>query len=470
MDDHPQPEAGWARLPVMSRADSALFAAGHGFYQFAISRSSFDRSLYYNLLLQPSLAIPDHYFLQGRWLGDHLAEYSSRDSWIEIGLRNGFVTPYFRQEGSSLSELLAFMEGSDRRGFSAEAQRIAERIDRTPFTASHWSSVDNSALFGAALTSYLNAEQAPMLETGLDPDDFVGFWNRSREWIGQELAITSERSSTLLGSEGILLSQLIQVSGERLLGDDLGRIESVSELLLRVKTQVGATAERDLRVYYTCACELYNRSLANTILTAGNSPRWEPFVAAMDLWRNNLLSGEADAGGVVGHPDELIDVSIRLPRPAHLRLVSGDVLLTIRRSPACERYLEALSHWRRAPTDQILRDELVNSLRRYSGEITKHVGKEVGVLGFRPHFISKVSDVSEIVEKVPGVVQGFLAVGATAGAAAAGTSSPLIPAGLFSLFCLQVATKYVSPSESAKVLISPRLGARMRADITISHR
>lgn len=167
---------------------------------------------------------------------------------------------------------------------------------------------------------------------------------------------------------------------------------------------------------------------------------------------------------------KLIDVSIRLPRPAHLRLVSGDVLLTIRRSPACERYFEALSHWRRAPTDQILRDELVNSLRRYSGEITKHVGKEVGVLGFRPHFISKVSDVSEIVEKVPGVVQGFLAVGATAGAAAAGTSSPLIPAGLFSLFCLQVATKYVSPSESAKVLISPRLGARMRADITISHR
>jgi hypothetical protein len=454
----------------MSRADSALFAAGHGFYQFAISRSSFDRSLYYNLLLQPSLAIPDHYFLQGRWLGDHLAEYSSRDSWIEIGLRNGFVTPYFRREGSSLSELLAFMEGSDRRGFSAEAQRIAERIDRTPFTASHWSSVDNSALFGAALTSYLNAEQAPMLETGLDPDDFVGFWNRSREWIGQELAITSERSSTLLGSEGILLSQLIQVSGERLLGDDLGRIESVSERLFRVKTQVGATAERDLRVYYTCACELYNRSLANTILTAGNSPRWEPFVAAMDLWRNNLLSGEADAGGVVGHPDELIDVSIRLPRPAHLRLVSGDVLLTIRRSPACERYFEALSHWRRAPTDQILRDELVNSLRRYSGEITKHVGKEVGVLGFRPHFISKVSDVSEIVEKVPGVVQGFLAVGATAGAAAAGTSSPLIPAGLFSLFCLQMATKYVSPSESAKVLISPRLGARMHADITISHR
>jgi hypothetical protein len=454
----------------MSRADSALFAAGHGFYQFAISRSSFDRSLYYNLLLQPSLAIPDHYFLQGRWLGDHLAQYSSRDSWIEIGLRNGFVTPYFRREGSSLSELLAFMEGSDRRGFSAEAQRIAERIDRTPFTASHWSSVDNSALFGAALTSYLNAEQAPMLETGLDPDDFAGFWNRSREWIGQELAITSERSSTLLGSEGILLSQLIQVSGERLLGDDSGRIESVSELLLRVKTQVGATAERDLRVYYTCACELYNRSLANTILTAGNSPRWEPFVAAMDLWRNNLLSGEADAGGVVGHPDELIDVSIRLPRPAHLRLVSGDVLLTIRRSPACERYFEALSHWRRAPTDQILRDELVNSLRRYSGEITKHVGKEVGVLGFRPHFISKVSDVSEIVEKVPGVVQGFLAVGATAGAAAAGTSSPLIPAGLFSLFCLQVATKYVSPSESTKILISPHLGARMRADITISHR
>lgn len=453
----------------MSRPDSALFAAGHGFYQFAISRSSFDRSLYYNLLLQPSLAIPDHYFLQGQWLGDHLADHSSRDSWIEIGLRNGFVAPYFRREESSLSDLLAFMQGSDRRGFSSEAQRIAERIDRTPFKASHWSSADNSALFGAALTHYLSAEQAPMLEARIDPDDFVGFWNRSREWIGQELTIASERSATLLGSEGILLSQLIQVSGERLLGDDCGRISDIGELLSRVKAQVGATAERDLQAYYICACEIYNRSLADTILAASNSPRWEPFVAAMDLWRDNLLSAGTSGGGIDEYPTEEINVPIRLPRPIHLRSVSGDVLLAIRRSPACERYFESLSHWRASPHNQILRDDLVNSLRRYSSEITKHVGKEVGMLGLRPNFISKSTDVSRILEKAPGVVLGFLAT-AGAGAAAASTSSPLIPAGLFSLFCLQTAAKYVSPSESAEVQISPRLGARVRADITISHR
>lgn len=449
----------------MPHADAALFTAGHGFYQFAVSRDAFDRSLYYNLLLQPSLAIPDHYFLQGRWLGDHLANYSSRDSWIEIGLRNGFVLPYFRREESSLSDLLTFMERSDRRGFSPEARLIAERIDRTPYTASHWSSAENSALFGATLSHYLSADQAPMLEMEVDPDDFTGFWSRSRAWIGRELTIASERSAALLGSEGILLSQLMQVSGERLLGDDCGRIGNVDELLLRVKSQAGATAERDLRAYYICACEIYNRSLADTLLTAGNSPRWEPFVAAMDLWRDNLL-----AGGTTGSATEEFDATIRLPRLSQLRSVDGDVLLAIRRSPACERYFESLSHWRAAPDNQILREEIVSSLHRYSEEIAKHVDGEAGMLGLRPHFISKVTDVSDLLEKVPGVVQGFLAMGATAGAgaAAAGVSSSLIPAGFFSLFCLRTAAKYASDSKSTEIQVSPRRGVRVRADITIS--
>ena len=57
----------------MRHSNSVLFTAGHGFYQFAVQRTTVDRSLYYNLLLQPSLAIPDHYFLQGTWLKNALA-------------------------------------------------------------------------------------------------------------------------------------------------------------------------------------------------------------------------------------------------------------------------------------------------------------------------------------------------------------------------------------------------------------
>lgn len=453
----------------MSSSEPTLFTAGHGFYQFAISRNAFDRSLYYNLLLQPSLAIPDHYFLQGERLGAHLDDYGSRDSWVESGLRNGFVVPYFRREQSNLSDLLTFMEDSDRRGFGHRAREIAERIDRTPFQARHWSSAANSASFGTALKHYLGAGEPPMMELSIDPDDFVGFWARSREWVDYELEVAAERSSTLLGSDGILLSQLIQVSGERLLGPECGRIGNIDELLSRVNAALGTTAERDVRVYYTSLCELYNRSLADTILTAPNSPRWEQYVAAMDLWREDVLTAQGDASGVAETSSE-IDVVIRMPRPQHLRSVSGDVLLAIRKSQACERYFESLSYWRATPQDENLRDELVNSLSRYSQEIIKQVGKDVGVLGLRPQFISKASDVSQAIEKVPGVVHGFLAVGTAAGTAgaAAGSASPLLPTALFSLFCLRAVAKYYAPSQEVEISMAPRRGVRVRPDITIS--
>lgn len=177
----------------MASPQPALFAAGHGFYQFALSRQAFERSLYYNLLLQPALAIPDHYFLQGEWLGDHLDDYPGRDSWIESGLRNGFIAPHFRREASGLADLLALMEGSDRRGFGSRARDIAERLDRVPFKAAHWSSAANSAGFGVALKSYLSADEPPMMELSIDPDDFASFWLRSREWVGGELDIAAER-------------------------------------------------------------------------------------------------------------------------------------------------------------------------------------------------------------------------------------------------------------------------------------
>ncbi|TDB93197.1 hypothetical protein [Actinomadura sp. 7K534] len=451
----------------MQQSDAALFTAGHGFYQFAIPRNVFDRSLYYNLLLQPTLAIPDHYFLQGEWLGRHLADYPSRDSWIENGLRNGFISPFFRREASKLSDLLSFMEDSDRRGFSRHARKIAERIDRTPFQAGYWSSADNSASFGAALIHYLNASEPPIMEMRIDPDDFVGFWGRSREWVNQELAIASDRSSAVLNSEGILLSQLIQVSGERLLGRNCDRISSVDELLSRVRTEVGASAERDLRAYYTCVCELYNRSLADTLLAVPNSPRWEHFIAAMDLWRDGILMGEADVEAAPEFVNVEMDAPIRLPRSQFLRSVSGDVLLTIRSTQACDRYFESLAHWRAAPHDRALQEELVESLCRYSQVITKQVGQDVGMLGFKPQFISKVTDVTQVIEKIPGVVQGFLAVGATAGAAG-GASSTLLPVGFFSLFCLQTVAKYYSPSEVVDIKLSTRDGVRVRPDVTIS--
>lgn len=448
-------------------SESVLFAAGHGFYQFAITRREFDRSLYYNLLMQPSVAIPDHYLLQGDWLGSHLDGHASRDSWVEVGLRNGFIDPYLRRESSSLASILRMMKDADRRGFSHRASDIAERLDRTPFEPRHWASHSNSALFGASARHYLRRPEPPMLELNVDPDDFAGFWRRSREWISSELATAEERSSDLLGSEGLLLSQLIQVSGERLLGKDCSRIHDVGDLLARTKTRRGVRAERDLRVYYTSLCELYNRSLADTLLLTANSPHWQSHVAAMDLWREDLLASAEQIGT---SQEETFDITIKMPHPHHLRKVSGDVLLDIRRSASCERFFESLAGWRAHPHDDILRGELVESLTRYAENIMRQVGREIGAFGLRPRFLTKTSDISGALDKAPDLLHGVLAMSAGASTASALLdAAPLaLPASMFTLFCLQVAAKHYMPSTDVDVSIGPRSGVQLHADITIT--
>lgn len=451
-------------------AEPVLLTAAHGFFQFAINRHTFDRSLYYNLLLQPRVAIPDHYLVQGRWMGEHLKSYPARDSWLECGLRNNFITPYFRQESNSLLKVLNDMEKSDRRGFAKDAKSIAERIDLTPYKARYWGSATNSEGFGNALARYMGSATPPILENSVDPDHFIGFWHRSRQWVDEDLARARELSSSLLGADGILLSQLIQVSGERFLGSDCGRIGSVDSLLQLVRERAGITAVRDLQAFYKCACEIYNRNLADTLQTAPNSPRWNHFVAAMDIWSDNLAADKVYDSEESGHAKFEFSEMIRLPNPKYLRQVSGDTLIAIRKSPACVRYLESLSNWRTTPHSNARQGELVEALNRYAEEIRKQVGKEVGVLGLRPQFISKSSDVAQVLERGPGLVHGFLA-GGTVGTAI-GILPPMAAAGvsasLFTLFCLQVATKHSSPSQPVQVNLSPLTGVRPYPDVTVS--
>jgi len=449
--------------------EATLFTAGHGFYQFAVSRSAFDRSLYLNLLLQPKLAIPDHYLLHGRWLGEHLGLYPSRDSWLEVGLRNRFIIPFSRYDDTSLEDSLVRMQKGDRRGFDPGALEIAKRLDRTPFSSEHWSSPQNSANFANISNRYLAGPTAPVaLELEVDPDDYLGFWARSREWITDELRIARERSSDELGGDGLLLSKMIQVSGERVLGLKCGRIESVGGLIHQVRDTVGDSAARDLEVYYTIAAELYNRSLADVLRSAPNSPRWKPYLAALDLWREDLIDPE---NRQYGDRDASIAMEIRLPRPKHLRHVSGDVLKSIRAAPTAERYFESLSAWRANPQETTIREEMVAALKRYSQTIRSMVGKEVGMLGLTPRFISNATDLSRVLEKAPGVVQGFLAAGGTAATAgaAAGAAPPALPAALFSLFVLQTVAKAHVPTRKVDVNITPQSGLRMFPDITIGH-
>jgi hypothetical protein len=444
-----------------------LFTAGHGFYHFAITKPVFDRSLYYNLLLQPKLAIPDHYLLQGDWIAAHLQQYPGRDSWLEVGLRNEFIVPYFRYEGRSLQATLSEMVTADRRGFNPNANDIAERLSRTPSTPRYWASADNSKTFSESVLHYLTADDPPMMElgAGLDPEDFSGFWVRSREWIDEELTLGRERSTARLGTDGMLLSQMMQVSAERVLGPDCGEIANISELLTRVRDTKGPSAFRDLRALYTLACELYNRSLSDTLFTDSNSPRWRSYIAALDLWRDQLAS-QRNVVDLQSETDLGFEVIIKLPKIAHLRNVSGDTLLSIRKSAACERFFESLSNWKAQPMSPLLRTELVGALEKYSEVIVKQAGDSIGLVGLRPQFVSRASDILRLVDRTPQFVQGVLA------AAGIGATAVEVPTGaqltLFGLFGLLTAAKYVVPYSKVPGSVALSQGVRLHGDVTVS--
>ena len=172
----------------MTAPDEALFSAAHGFYNFAITDATRNRSLVYNLLLQPAIALPEHYFLQGSWLTKHFDRAPSRDSWVEVGLRNGFVVPYLRREDSTFAELLSTMQASDRRGFGPHANSVAERLDRTPFTPRQWSSPTNSEAFGTVLSDYMRVDKPPCSMRKRIPTTSVDF--------GAGVATGSTRSCT----------------------------------------------------------------------------------------------------------------------------------------------------------------------------------------------------------------------------------------------------------------------------------
>lgn len=451
----------------MSETPPMLFTAAHGFYQFAVPAETLERSLYYNLLLQPSVAIPDHYLLQGSWLAEHLSHYPSRDSWVEVGLKHDLIRPYLRQGEKSLVTSHESMAQADRRGFHTEARFLAERLDRTRYVARDWDSATNSRGFQLAVERFVRDGSTPSLELPTDPDDFLRFWTSSRSWIDLEFAQAADRSAELLGSDGLLLSQLIQVTGERLLGRNCGRIANIQHLLSQVRTKLGIGAAREVRAYYTFACELYNRTLADTISSSPNSPKWGGYIAAMDMWQEHArLTNSSDSSSIANEPP--LDLEIRLPSPTHLRRVSGDALMTLRKSPACERYFESLLHWQSKPDSLHAQHELTATLRRYSEEIRKHVGKEVGTFGFHPQFISQVTDLSRILERTPSVLFGFLATAGMTTAASFGQVSPFVPAGMLTLFCLQTVAKYRVPTRKIGVTASPGSGIKMHIDVTIT--
>lgn len=441
----------------MTSNELVFFTAGHGLYHFQIDRNTFHRSLYYNLLFQPSLAAPENFFVQGRYVIDHLEERKSRDTWLETALRNEFLIPFFRFDHTSFVKTFPTYKGTGLKGFTTGAEAAAERLDEIAVKKPmHWDPHENSVRFRRKFESIFRGPPPKTPEHArIDPYDYDGFLRRSEAWRDFDILAARERAND---HDSLPVSLLIQATADRLFGQDAPDVLDVSELLTEMdRRNMPPETIRDTSIFFTLACEYYNRALAEHLLAAANSPKWSGYLAALDLDYQSATPLADDTPKRM----EFVRTVISVPALSVLRRSSGNILLAIRRTKSAELYFEALAAWKQSPSPSTHKCEvLVESLHRYSRVIRQEVGRDVTTEDLVPCFLSRAAAAADFLGKVPHPVLITVLVLPAA---------PLVlKATAFGIFCLKHIVKYrTSPQKVEVTAHVDELGVLLGPDATL---
>jgi hypothetical protein len=389
-----------------------FFTAGHGLYDFMVDRQTFTRSLYYNLLLQPQIVIPDHYFLQGSRFYEHLTSRPTGNTWVEIAIKNDFIAPFYRNDAKTFSQVLKIARETDLRGFTENADYVAKRLDRFDAKKRHWHPSQNSKTFGTLIEKYLTANEIPIIECRgkLSSEDFQEFWGQHRGDFLSDMT----RVRDLSYDHVIPISLLIKVIGNRLLPNNSVNLIDIAALLAALrKASVPEPIVRSTRVYFTIACEIYARTLAETLLAAANSPFWRGHIAALHMWECGIPDSEKFSPPPFILQELEVETTIRLPSLRRIEQTSGESLIAIRLLPSADRYFGAVENWR-ATANQKTHTELVSALQKYSADICRLIsdnkGNEDSII---PMYVTKLDDLFGILEKIPDIVLGMVAASAS---------------------------------------------------------
>jgi len=445
----------------MSQDERVFFTAGHGLYNFHIDSYTFDRNLYYNLLLQPALVAPEHFFLQGHYIIEHLGGRRSKDTWLEIALRKKFVIPFFRSNVDTFGEALVHYRETGLKGFTPEADQAADYLDTviTPeVRKERWNSTGNSMRFRKKFEAIFRGPPPIMPEHGevYCADYYAKFWADSEEWRNQDIKTAKKRAKK---AGALPISVLLQATADRLFGEKKVDVRDVRHLIEKMADQESLKKlVPDVKIFYLLACEYYNRTLADSLLAASNTPRWSPYISALDFnTSSNKHSAESNPRG-----KQFPKTTISLPAIKVLQKCSGDVLASIRETDAFDRYCEALLAWKRDGLETQC-ERLTAELLVYANVIRKKVGEAVGHKAtsenFEPRFLPKLSGIVDFLDKVP----DFVLVGLCC------TDAPaVVKTASFGIFCLKKVIARPSAAETVEVTAdSDYPGVHIWPDVTI---
>ena len=234
-----------------------FFTAGSNIFQFDIDFGDFERSLYYNLLLQPEgLAFSDQYFFS-TYVLRHLNRYQNSDSWLEGALNEGTIVPFFReQEIRSFQQALSHLKHQGLLGLPGHADYIARRLDAIKCPDPHfWPNWNVGGSLERNLAKYLTANGIPF-PTHLshsDLSDFHGFWNRTEAFRVDDV-LQAKANMSDRGEDGVRVSEIIKSTAERLV-PNAPTPNNVVELLEYLKRiEISPQEIEDTRIFFKLVC------------------------------------------------------------------------------------------------------------------------------------------------------------------------------------------------------------------------
>ncbi|QDU66406.1 hypothetical protein [Engelhardtia mirabilis] len=363
------------------------FAASQPTSRFHITYADWTGALGISLLLLPELHIADGGLLAHPYFLRHL-NAGPGTSWLERGLRNGWVVVRTRDERS----LRDIGEGLSR--FAAghpESAAVGARLDSLSVVRrAPWSiavDVDTRA-FGETFQLRLAdriTRPLPLWSDYLGPQQtgraLLDFWDRRADWRTNWLDRAAERTRQD-GHRGLRVSDLLREARESLGIRDLsGEFIEVSSLIDGVDDPV---AKRDLNLFFRIVTEVYDQNFASRIRCQCASVNLEYDCAAATQGPRDDASG-VEGGTLLGE--------VALPSTKALERLTSIDLELLRASAEALTYVEALRAWMVSPTEAAACD-FAEALQLYGRKLCEVAYEDqstnVGILGFaRKRYVSR---------------------------------------------------------------------------------
>ena len=254
----------------MAVSRTVLFGAADRQAECFLDYQEFENSLVLNLLFHGNLAIPDVYFFISSYLVHHLN--SSPESLIEVALRKGYVTPYFRDRSrDSFVETLKLCRSTSSNskallGLQENAEVVASRLDLAMQTGKiepmYWPTWSVGEKYKETILKYIVNAECPQTLNGsvIRQEELQQYWTQTEKWRTEDVVRAIERTSHVPNA-GLRRSELQTVLGNSI-GINKDEIDDVRELLQHAVERGQWPVQMELMVRWIVECYQHNMAKA----------------------------------------------------------------------------------------------------------------------------------------------------------------------------------------------------------------